>query len=137
MNLSKYLTPQVLRWIAVGFAFAGLGLALIKLLAGVLAWPYMLATLVSGEVCTLLRFLVVDRWVFEHPRPTWTRLWQYHVANAVGFGIWWTAANVLKAAGVHYLLAAVLAMGCSVGFSMLSNFLWIWRKPRVGTSSSN
>jgi putative flippase GtrA len=129
MQLAKFITPRVIRWLIVGAAFAGIGLALIKVLAGVLAWPYSVATFCSGEICTLLRFLVVDRWVFDHRRPTWTRLWQYHVANAAGFGIWWTAANLLRAAGIQYLLAAVLAMCFSVGFSMLSNFLWIWRKP--------
>lgn len=133
MNLlRRALTPQVLRWIAVGFLFAGVGLALIKLMAGVLAWPYTVATLASGEIGTVLRFLVVDRWVFGHRRPTLTRLWQYHVANALGFGIWWGAANLLEMAGVQYLVAAVLAMFFSVGFNMLSNFWWIWRKPAAG-----
>jgi putative flippase GtrA len=131
MRLTKFLTPQILRWFVVGFGFAALGLVLIKLLAGVLVWPYLVATFVSAEACTLLRFFAVDRWVFGHRCPTWKRLWQYHVANAAGFGIWWSAANVMKVAGVHYLLAAVLAMCCSVGFSLLSNFLWIWRKPTV------
>ncbi len=118
-----------MRWLAVGVLFAGLGIGLLKLLAGVLMWPYALATFCSGEISTLLRFLVVDRWVFGHRRPTGTRLWQYHVANAVGFGVWWSAANLLKSAGVHYLLASVLAMFFSVGFGFVSNFLWIWRKP--------
>jgi putative flippase GtrA len=129
VNFTHFITPRVARWLAVGIVFAGIGLALIKLLAGVLAWPYTLATLCTGEICTLLRFLVVDRWVFEHRRPSWKRLWQYHVANAAGFVIWWSAANLLRVSGVHYILAAVLAMFFSVGFSILSNFLWIWRKP--------
>jgi putative flippase GtrA len=131
--LKRVVTPRVLRWIAVGFFFAGVGLALIKLMAGVLAWPYIVATLASGEIGTVLRFLAVDRWVFGHRRPTLTRLWQYHVANALGFGIWWSAANLLELAGVQYLLAAVLAMFFSVGFNMASNFWWIWRKPAAGS----
>lgn len=128
-RLKKIVTPQVVRWLMVGLLFAGVGLGLLKLLAGVLEWPYALATFCSGEIGTLLRFLVVDRWVFGHPRPSWTRLWQYHVANAVGFAVWWAAANLLKSVGVHYLVASVLAMFFSVGFNLLSNFLWIWRKP--------
>jgi putative flippase GtrA len=96
--------------------------------------PYALATVAAGEVSTLLRFLVVDRWVFEHRRPTWKRLIQYHVANAASFGIWWTAANGMKMAGVPGLWAAGLAMGCSVGLSVLSNFFWIWRRPAVAAS---
>jgi putative flippase GtrA len=131
MKIKQIVSPKVIRWLAVGVFFAGFGLGLIKLMAGVLAWPYGVATLCSGEIGTVFRFLAVDRWVFGHPRPTWRRLWQYHVANALGFGIWWTAANVLKSVGVNYLVASVLAMFFSVGFSMLSNFRWIWRKPAV------
>jgi hypothetical protein len=29
---------------------------------------------------------------------------------------------------VHYLLAAILAAACSSGVSLVSNFLWVWRK---------
>lgn len=128
-RLKQFFNPQVLRWIVVGVVFAAFGLGLIKIMVGFLGWPYMLATLLSGEIGTILRFLAVDRWVFNHPRPTWLRLWQYHLANALGFTIWWGAANLLKASGVHYLLASVLAMFVSVGFNMGMNFLWIWRKP--------
>ena len=135
MKLLRFLTPQMIRWLAAGFLFAGVGLLVIKLLAGVLAWPYTVATLCSGEICTLLRFLVVDRWVFGHRNPTWTRMWQYHVANAAAFGIWWVAANTFRLFGADYMLAAVFAMCFSVGFSMLSNFLWIWRKPRTAEQS--
>ena len=130
-RLKQVITPQVVRWLVVGVVFAGVGLGLLKLMAGVLGWPYTLATLLSGEIGTILRFLVVDRWVFRHPRPTLLRLWQYHVANALGFGIWWSVANLLETAGVQYLVASVLAMFFSVGVNMLSNFWWIWRKPAV------
>jgi len=130
-RLQHILSLPVIRWFAVAGIFAGASLALLKVTAGILAWPYALATLLTGELCTILRFLAVDRWVFNHPRPTLTRLWQYHVANALGFAIWWSAANVLKSYGVHYLVAAGLASFFSVGFSLASNFLWIWRKPAV------
>jgi putative flippase GtrA len=128
-RLKRFFTPEVLRWLVVGVFFSGVGLGLLKITAGVLAWPYAIATFCSGEICTLLRFLMVDRWVFRHRRPTWKRLWQYHLANVVGFAVWWSAANLLKSVGMHYLAASVLAMFFSVGFSMLSNFHWIWRKP--------
>jgi putative flippase GtrA len=130
-RFKKFFSPQIMRWCAVGGIFGGVSLVLIKIMAGLLAWPYALATLLSAEICTILRFLVVDRWVFSHARPTLMRLWQYHVANALGFTIWWSAANVLKSAGIHYLVSAVLATFFSVGFSMASNFLWIWRKPVI------
>jgi putative flippase GtrA len=129
-RLKQVITPQVMRWTAVGILFGGTGIVLIKLLAGILAWPYALATFASGEICTIFRFLAVDSWVFGRERPTFRRLWQYHIATALGFAIWWSAANLLELVGVQYLVAAVLAMFFSVGFNMLSNFWWIWRKPQ-------
>ena len=132
--LNRSLTRRLLRWLGVGGYFALLTLGLLKLLAGVFAWPYTLATFCAGETCIALRFLAVDRWVFGHHRPTWRRFWQYQAANVLGLGIWWTAANLLQSAGVNYLLAPVLASLFSGGFSLCANFLWIWRKPAVSVA---
>ncbi len=127
--LKEIITPQIIRWIAVGVVFAVVGIGLIKVMVGMLAWPFALATLLSSEICTLSRFVAVNRWVFPHHHLTWRRLWRYHVVNALGFAIWWGAANALESAGVDYLLASALAIFFSVGFSMVSNFYWVWRKP--------
>jgi putative flippase GtrA len=89
--------------------------------------PLIAGTALGAEATLLSRFLVNDRWVFGYRRPTWTRLWQFHVASAGGGVIWWTVANVLPQFGVHYLLAALAGTACSVIFSMATNFLWIWR----------
>lgn len=127
--LKEIITPQMARWIVIGAVFAALGIGLIKVMVGMLAWPFALATLLSGELCTLLRFFAVNRWVFPHHHLTWRRLWRYHMVNALGFAIWWGAANILKSVGVQYLVASALATFVSVGFSMVSNFYWVWRKP--------
>ncbi len=127
--IKEIISPQMARWIAVGFGFAIIGIGLIKVMVGMLAWPFALATLLSGELCTVLRFFAVNRWVFPHHHLTWRRFWRYHVVNALGFAIWWGAANLLKSVGVEYLLASAFATFASVGFSMVSNFYWVWRKP--------
>jgi putative flippase GtrA len=120
------------RWFVVAGGFTVFGLGLLKLFVGVWHWPYAVSTLVQSETCNLLRFFVNDRWVFGRARPTWRRLWQYHVANALGFAVWWAGANALKAAGMNYLLASVFAMLGSAGVSILTNFCWIWRKRHHG-----
>lgn len=117
-----------MRWFVVAGGFTALGLGLLKLLVSVLHWHYAVSTLVQSETCNLLRFFVNDRWVFGRARPTWRRLWQYHVANVLGFAVWWLGANALKAGGMNYLLASMVAMLGSVGVSLLTNFGWIWRK---------
>jgi putative flippase GtrA len=116
------------RWTLVGALFSALGLALLHVFFVYWDFPYWLATAVQAELCTVLRFLVNDRWVFGHSRPTWSRLAQYHLANAAAFLVWWSIANLLQRAGVHHLLAAMLAAACSMLLSAAANFLWIWRK---------
>jgi putative flippase GtrA len=135
INHAQLAKHPMVRWAIVGGLFAALGLALLKLFFVVLHWPYWLGTALQAEICTLLRFLVNDRWVFGHARPTRRRLWQYHVANAGGFVVWWIIANLLQRAGVHYLLAAILAAACSSGVGMASNFLWVWRKRTSANAS--
>jgi putative flippase GtrA len=102
--------------------------ALLYLLVNRMGLKVLVATLLSAEVCTLLRFLLNEYWVFGIPKLSWRRLWQFHVANAGAFLVWWIAANVLTNAGLNYLLASVLAVGLSTGVSFASNFFWIWRR---------
>ena len=125
------------RWWIVGLAFTGGGLLVLYVLRDLLHLPLMVATTGGAEAVLLLRFLINDRWVFGTRRPTWTRLWQFHVASAGGGAIWWIVANVLPRFGVHYLLAATAGTACSVVFSMGTNFFWIWRgRAKVETAES-
>jgi putative flippase GtrA len=86
------------------------------------------ATLISAELCTILRFFVNEHWVFKGIGSVWKRLLQYHMANVGSFVVWMLTANLLMYWGIHYLLASVLAVGISVMASMASNFLWVWKK---------
>jgi putative flippase GtrA len=128
MRESKHEWGRRGRWFAVAGLFTAVGLGLLKVFVDVLHWPYALSTLVQSETCNVLRFFVNDRWVFGRRRPTWKRLGQYHVANALGFAVWWAGANGLKALGMNYLLASIVAMLGSFGVSWITNFRWIWRK---------
>ena len=116
------------RWWIVGLSFYVGGLGVLYVLRSVLGLPLEIGTLLAAELTTLLRFFINDRWVFGHRRPTWWRLWRYHVAGAGGFAIWWIVANLLPRFGIHYLLASTIGTGCSISISLLTNFLWIWRR---------
>jgi putative flippase GtrA len=121
----------MVRWWIVGTAFLVWGLGVLYVLKAYGGLPLLLATAVTAETGTILRFFVNDRWVFGYRRPTFRRLWQYQLANAGGFVIWLSVSNLLPAFGVHYLVASVLATATSVGFSLCTNFLWVWRKRRL------
>jgi len=128
-GLTKLLqSKSFVRWWIVGLAFTGGALVVLYVLRDLLHLPLIVATSAGAEAMLVLRFLINDRWVFGHRRPTWIRLWQFHLASAGGGAIWWIVANLLPRYGVHYLIAAIAGTACSVLFSMATNFLWIWRK---------
>lgn len=139
--VASFLRPggrsPLVRWVFAGGLFMGINTAILYGLVDLLTLPVALATFIAAEIGTVFRFLVNDAWVFGHQRPTWARLWQYHLANASAFAIWWAAANGLTLAGTHYLLASVLAVGFSTGFSMASNFFWIWKKKSLDPIEPN
>ena len=126
--LQEICQRTMVRWWVVGLSFIGIGMGILYALVDVLKLPLVLGSIVGAEVGTVLRFLVNDRWVFRHRRPTWIRLAQFHVASAGGAAIWWTVANLLPRFGIHYLAASLIGSGCSMVLSLITNFLWIWRR---------
>jgi len=118
------------RWWIVGLGFYGVGLGVLYLFTSILKMPLVISTLLSAEITLVLRFFINDRWVFHYRRPSWIRLWQFHVASAGGGTVWWIVSNTLPRFGVHYLIAATVGTACSVFFGMASNFLWVWRRRR-------
>jgi putative flippase GtrA len=125
---------EIGRWWVVGLAFLVINIPLLYVLHDVLGLAVWLATLTGGELGTLARFLVNDRWVFGHRHPTLQRTLQYHVAVASSFCIWWAVTNGLAQIGLHYLLASIVGQAASVGWSMLTNFGWIWRRRARATA---
>lgn len=136
ISLKSFTSSKIVRWWIVGLFFTGVNIPLLGILVHLLKLESWLATLIAAELGTALRFFINDRWVFGHPRPTAQRFWQYHVANASSFVIWWSSANILTYKfGIDPVLASIPATACSVGWSMMTNFLWIWgkkeKKPQV------
>jgi putative flippase GtrA len=115
------------RWWAAGLLFVIIGLGILYIFTDVLRVPLLLGTLCASEITIVIRYFVNDLWVFRENQPSWKRFWQYHVANVLGFSVWWTIANVLARFGVYYLVASVMGTICSVLVSMVTNFFWIWR----------
>jgi putative flippase GtrA len=111
----------------VGGLFAALTVPGLYVSREILGLPLVLASLLTWEVGTVLRFGITDRWVFRQRRPTWERFFQYHAAAGSSFLIWWVGTNLMPRWGIHYLLASILATGCSVTWSLLTNYLWVWR----------
>lgn len=128
---SRALFLQIARWFAVSFAFFVFSMPLLYVFYERVGLPFPVASLVAGEISTLLRFLANDRIVFRARRPTWKRLWQFHLVVAGSFTLWWIVSNAATLAGLHYLLASVVGAATTVAWSLPTNFFWIWRKLRA------
>lgn len=127
---------KVCKWAVVGALFMSGNLSILYVLVDLCQLPVPMATLLTAVIGTSLRFFVNDRFVFQQWRPTWTRLKAFYAATAVGVVVWYAVANALTWSGVHYLLSAIAATGCSVGFNLTANFLWVWRKHDLPSSIS-
>ncbi|MFM7193111.1 MAG: GtrA family protein [Microcystaceae cyanobacterium] len=132
MNLSMrgFFNNTVVRWWIVGLAFMVINIVLLDWLKESLHLSLSWATVISSEICTITRYLANDYWVCGNLRPTWKRCWEYHVANASSFFLWCFIVIVLGGKmGLDHRLAALLATAVSVSWSMVTNFLWVWKKP--------
>lgn len=141
-NLRRLPWRAITRWWITGLSLLFVGLATLYVLTDVLRIPLLLGTILAAEATTIVRYGINDRWVFGQCRPSWTRFWRFHVANAGGFVIWWAVANTLPRFGVQYLLASTAGTACAVLVNMATNFLWVWRRhssatfpPAIGRNS--
>jgi putative flippase GtrA len=114
-------------WFVLGVAAAVVELGLLRVLYEGLGWALPLATAVAAEALILAKFLIADRWVFGHPRPTVERLVKYHGASAGALVVYWLVINGLSGMlGVPYPVAFIVGTGASFAWSLATNFLWVW-----------
>ena len=146
-RLKAALNNSIIRWWIVGLFFTVASIPLIKFLDEWLyipTWlaallgsarsdrmPHWLALALASQIITIVRFFFNDRWVFGHIFPTWKRLWQYQVANIGSFVLWFAVSAYLTYEyGMNTTWAGFIGTIFSVGFSVFTNFLWIWKKPK-------
>lgn len=112
----------------LGVAAVGAEIGLIGALYEGLRLPLWLASALAAEALILLRFAIADRWVFGHRRPTLGRLGRYQSASLGALVVSWLVLNGSAARlGVSYVLATLLGTGAAFAWSLLTNFLWVWK----------
>lgn len=119
---------KLARWLLAGLIFMGLSTFFLYFFIDICALETVLATFLAAEVSTVLRYFVNSYWVFSNARISIRSCWQYHLANAGAFFVWWVVTNILIMMGVPYVLAGIFAVASSTLISFYTNFFWIWRK---------
>ena len=116
-------------WFVLGVSAAVVELTLLRLLVDVFAWPLFVASLVAAETLILVKFVIADRLVFGHARPAFDRLVRYHGACLGALIVYWLVINgLVEVLGVPYTAGFVLGTGASFAWSLVSNFLWVWKR---------
>ena len=118
---------------AVGLVGIGVQLAALWMLAGLLGWHYLVATIAATETAVLHNFVWHIRWTWaDRPasaRETLARLVRFHVTNGLVSMVGNTVLMMLLTGllGIHYLLAnAVSILACALANLALSEF-WVFR----------
>ena len=136
ISIIKNNFAKLIRWLILGFSFVFVSTGFLYLFVDFLQIPILWATFLAAESSTVLRFIANSFWVFGVKKLTFRECWQFHLANAGAFFVWWSVTNALIYFGTHYLLAGILAVGSSMFLSLYTNFFWIWRKRLTDNSSS-
>jgi putative flippase GtrA len=142
-SLKSFFNSQMVRWWIVGLFFTGLNLPLLGIFKEVFQLNATISLILAGETGTLLRYFANDYWVFGYSRPSWKRCWEYHLANFSSFIVWlvcskyiflpllnmfWGEKIIGDGLQLNLYISTILGTCVSVGWSMVTNFLWIWRK---------
>lgn len=118
---------RLVSWVLLGLAASLLELLLLRVLYEFLQWPLPFATIAAAEVLILFKFLMNDRFVFNHAWPTLGRLLRYHGASFGALVVYWLVVNALSLLlGVVYVIAFVIGTAAAFMWSLLTNFLWVW-----------
>jgi dolichol-phosphate mannosyltransferase len=119
---------RVVGWFLLGLTASVLELGLLRVLVDTLQVNLPLATAIAAEVLILFKFVLNDRLVFNHAWPSLGRLVRYHGASAGALVVYWLVVNALSLfLGVLYVAAFVVGTAAAFAWSLLTNFLWVWR----------
>jgi putative flippase GtrA len=121
----------MVRWWIIGVIAMVANVILLDWFKVFLGLGLTVASLLSSELITIFRYGAIYLWVFRNPNLSWKRCWEYHLANFSGFFLWTFMVVVLGSKlGWDHRIAAIAATMVTVFWSMSTNFLWIWRKPK-------
>ncbi len=122
-NISK-----LLKWLCTGFLALALTTLLLYICVDILKFDIGFSTVASAEIVTLMRFFLLNRWVFGRFKVTFNELLKYHLANSVAFIAWLIIINLLVSSGVYYLFANIATVLVTTAINLLTNFKWVWKE---------
>ena len=120
---------KIALWLCMGLIFLGVTNLILFFFVEVLYFSILVATLVTVELTTILRYFANSYIVFGE-KISIRDLIKYHIANLAAIAVWWTSVNIFAILGMHYLIASTVAVLLSTTISFYSNFFWVWKKSK-------
>ena len=135
MILSLQQLQRPLRFGLVGLSGVAVNTTILWTLARGAHLPVPLASVLATEAAILSNFLLNDRWTFRatarHRSPL-MRLARFNGVSLGGMAITVALLTLLSSyAGLHLLLANMLAIGGAMSWNYVVNSRWTWSKDEV------
>jgi dolichol-phosphate mannosyltransferase len=125
--------PRLARFALVGAIGVGVNSGMLWLLRAGAGLPLAAASALAIETAIWNNFLLNDLWTFyeeRHRRPWWTRVVAFHATAATAASINLGLLLALVAwAGMHYLIANLIAIAVASAVNYGVSALWTWRPP--------
>jgi dolichol-phosphate mannosyltransferase len=132
-RLREMPLPRLARFALVGVTGVGVNTGMLWLLRAGAGLPLPAASALAIETAVWNNFLLNDLWTFHeqrHRRPWWARAAAFHAtaatAAAINLGL---LLALVTWAGMHYLVANLIAIAVAAAVNYVVSALWTWRPP--------
>jgi dolichol-phosphate mannosyltransferase len=125
INLSNFF-----RWIYVGIVFLLLNSGILWLITECLNWTAIQATVFSCIFLTIIRFHVLDKYVFKSVKATLKKFTKYQFVTLLALFSYLAVTSQLIEIGIHYQVSAVIGIVFSTLINFFTNFLIVWNNEK-------
>lgn len=133
-NLGTWFTQKkkkIFIWVLIGLLIVLISTLCLYIFIDLLELPVEVATLINAEILISFRYYLLKIFIFKSKsKNALISLFNFHMASAAGFAIWWLITNLLVNQGFFYIYANLIGMIFSVFFNFISHFFWIWKDDR-------
>ena len=131
-HLQSPVSGQVLRFACVGVLGLAVNTIVLWLLTERAHLYYLVASALATEAAIVHNFTLNHRWTFADApadEPALLKLAKFNLVALAGLALTVGALYVLtRFAGLHYLVANVVAVGSGTGWNYLANRRWTWHR---------
>lgn len=118
---------EIVRFGLVGASGVVVNNALLYILHGVLGWSLIPSSVLAVEAAIVNNFVWNDIWTFSGRARTSYRFVRFNLVSLGGLVVNTAVLAFLVAfAGIHYLIANLIAIAAAMGWNFAANARWTW-----------